>query len=262
MNVSGRHVLVTGASRGIGLETAREFSRRGARLSVCARDSQALTAVAEEIGANRVAADLRDMDDVTRIVPSAEEVHGPIDVLVNNAAMMGPGALPKLSTDTLRDTFTVNLLAPAELARAVSGPMAARGNGAIVMVSSMAGEMALRGVGLYSSSKAGLAHYARILQRELRGTGVRTHLVILGGVDTELSRESATDPVAGAAYKRLSAIPAAEADEVGRRIVEMVESERRRPLVLPAAGFPMVALRNLPNNFADLVYAGLPRSMP
>ena len=262
MELSGAHVLVTGASRGIGLETAREFGRRGARLSVSARDSERLAAVATELGANRVAADLRDMDEVAKILPAAEEANGPVDVLVNNAAMMGMGALPKLRPETMRETFTANLLAPAELARAVSGPMAARGNGAIVTVSSLVGEMAVRGVGLYSSSKVALAHLTRILQRELRGTGVRTHLVFLGAVDTELIRENEADPVAGPAAKRLAAIPAAEPDVVGRRIVEVVESERRRPLVIPAAGVPMIALRNLPTNFADLVLAGLPRSMP
>ena len=262
MNLSGAHALVTGASRGIGLETAREFARRGAQVSVLARDTDKLTAVAEELGANRVPTDLRNLDEVATVIPRAEEAHGPVDILVNNAAMAGAGAMPKLSFETMRDTFTVDLLAPAELARAASGPMAERGKGAIVTVSSLAGEMALRGVGVYSTSKAGLEHFTRVLQRELRGTGVRAHLVVLGGVETELVRDTHEDPVARLAYKRLSAIPASEPDEIGRRIVEAVESDRRRPLVIPAAGFPMVALRNLPTNFADLIYAGLPRSMP
>ena len=262
MNLDGAHVLVTGASRGIGLETAREFARRGARVSVLARDSDRLTAVASELGAHRVAADLRDLEAVAGVLPAAEAGHGPVDVLINNAAMMGMGAIPKLEPAVLSGTLTANLLAPAELMRAASASMATRGRGALVTISSLVGEMAVRGVGAYSTSKVALAHFTRILHRELRGTGVRTHLVFLGAVDTELIRENEADPVAGPAAKRLSAIPAEEADVVGQRIVEMVASERRRPLVIPVAGVPVIALRNLPTNFADLILAGLPRSMP
>jgi uncharacterized protein len=262
MELSGAHVLVTGATRGIGLETAREFRRLGARVSVLARDSEKLNQVARELGAHPVAADLRDLGSVARILPAAEARHGPVDVLVNNAAMMGMGAIPKLEPGVLSATLTANLLAPAELARAASASMATRRRGAIVTISSLVGEMAVRGVGAYSTSKVAIAHFTRILQRELKGTGVRTHLVFLGAVDTELIRENEADPVAGPASKRLSAIPASEADVVARRIVEMVQSGRRLPLVIPSAGFPMIVLRNLPTHLADAILAGLPRSMP
>lgn len=252
-------MLVTGASRGIGEAVACEAASRGARLSLLARASERLTAVAERLDAHQIPTDLRDLDAVGRVVAAAETEQGPIDVLVNNAAMMGTGPLACLSARTLADTLTANLLAPAELARAAAGSMIARRCGVIVTVSSFAGEMALRNIGAYSTSKGAITHLTRILQRELRGTGVRALPVLLGGVDTELIRENDVDPVAGPAAKRLSAIPADDPVVVARKILDAVESGQRT-LAIPAAGTPLMLLRNLPSTLADLVLAGLPRS--
>lgn len=254
-------MLVTGASRGIGEAVAREAKRRGARLSVLARASDRLTAVAEQLDAHQIATDLCDLDAVLRVIPTAEAEQGPIDVLVNNAALMGTGPLAGLSAQTLRDTLTANLLAPAELARGAADTMIPRRRGVIVAVSSFAGEMALRNIGAYSTSKGAITHFTQILQRELRGTGVRALPVLLGGVDTELIHENDADPVAGPAAKRLSAIPADDPVVVARKILDAVESGQRT-LAIPAVGTPLMLLRNLPSKLADLVLIGLPRSHP
>jgi uncharacterized protein len=262
MRLSGAHVLVTGASRGIGLEVARGMARRGARLSLVARESAQLDTAAAELGAVAVAADLAEFDEVCGVAPRAAEAHGPVDVLVNNAAAMGMGPVARLEAETLRRTLAINLLAPAELARAVAGPMADRGAGAIVSVSSLAGEMALRNVAAYGSSKAGLGYLTRTMARELRHTGVRCQLVILGGVDTELFKENQADPVAGPSSERLkSVVPVPSPEIVAEKVIDHVERGRRRTLVLPAAATPMVALRALPTALADLLLIGTPRSL-
>ncbi|WP_293049243.1 SDR family NAD(P)-dependent oxidoreductase [Mycobacterium sp.] len=258
--LAGAHVLITGATRGIGLALAREATQRGARLSVLARPSDRLSAVARELGACSIPTDLRDLDAVAGVISAAEANLGPLDVVINNAAMMGTGALATLSAAGLRDTLTANLLAPAELARASAASMITRHRGVIVAVSSFAGEMALRNIGAYSTSKGALTHLTRVLQRELRGTGVRALPVLLGGVDTELIRENDADPVAGPAARRLSAIPADAPDVIAAKILAAVESGRRRPLAVPAAGLPLIGLRGLPSNLADAILFGLPRS--
>lgn len=260
--LTGAHVLITGASRGIGLELARGMAARGARLSLVARESAALRAAAAGVGGEAVPADLSDLKGVAGIPAAATAVNGPVDVLVNNAARMGMGAVARLDAETLRGTLTVNLLAPAELARALSGPMVERGSGAIVNISSLAGEMALRNVPAYGTSKAALAYLTRTMQRELRGTGVTSQLVVLGGVDTELLRENEADPVAGPSSRRLkSVVPVPGPELVAARIVDHVERGRRRPLVIPAAAFPIVALRAFPTLLADLLLVGMPRSL-
>jgi short-subunit dehydrogenase len=263
LSLVGAHVLITGASRGIGLELARVAAARGARVSLVARPSAALDAVAREVGGAAVPADLSDLGQAAGVPAAAAAVHGPVDVLVNNAAKMGMGPLARLDAETLRATLTVNLLAPAELSRACSAAMVDRGaRGAIVNVSSLAGELALRNVPAYGTSKAGLAYLTRALQRELRGTGVRAQLVVLGGVDTELLRENEADPVAGPSSQRLkSVVPVPGPGHVAQRIADHVERRRRRPLVIPSAAFGVVALRAAPTLVADLALLGMPRSL-
>jgi NAD(P)-dependent dehydrogenase (short-subunit alcohol dehydrogenase family) len=87
MELSGKHVVVTGGSRGIGENMAREFARRGAKVTVVARNVDALNRVAAEIAGNAVVADLTDDSVVDTLIENIERMHGPIDVLVNNAGL-------------------------------------------------------------------------------------------------------------------------------------------------------------------------------
>jgi short-subunit dehydrogenase len=262
VRLDGAHVLITGASRGIGLALAHETRRRGARVTLVSSNPAGIAAAAAAVGGHPIAADLADLDRVAEILTEAERANGPVDVLVNNAARMGTGPLARLDALTLRDVLTVNFLAPAELSRGASAAMVDRGRGAIVCVSSLAGEMALRNIPAYGSSKAGLSYLTRALQRELRGTGVLAQLVLLGGVDTELLRENLADPVAGPGSQRLAkVVPVPSAEVVAERMAAHIEAGRRRPLVLPAAALGAVGLRHSLSSIADLLLRGLPRSL-
>jgi short-subunit dehydrogenase len=262
MNLRDRHVLITGGSRGIGLAVAREAAARGARVTLVARRIGPLEAAARVLGGHPIAADLSDLEAVARIVPDATAAFGPVDVLVNNAAQMGMGAFANLDAETVRATLTTNLLAHAELTRSVSASMVQRRTGTVVVISSLVGETACRNIALYGTSKAALSYLVRTLQREFRGTGVVAQQVLLGGVDTELLRENLADPVAGPASQRLSkAVRVPSAELVGAKIIEHIERDRRRPLVLPAAAIGMVGLRHLPTALVDLLLRGIPPSL-
>jgi short-subunit dehydrogenase len=261
MKLDGSHVLVTGATRGIGRQLAEELSARGARLTLAARKQAELEALASGLEASAVLADLSDDEQVATLIPRAQELGGPVDVLVNNAGVFIPGALARLSAAELRDGLMTNLFAPLELARAALPGMLERGRGQIVNMSSLAGEMALRNMIAYGASKSALSHATRALQRELRGTGVRALLVMLGSVDTEMTTiDSNRDRVTAATNQRFSRLAPLPVSKVTPKIADAIENDRSI-LVMPGYGRPMPPIRMLPTRAADALLRGLPPSL-
>jgi short-subunit dehydrogenase len=171
-DLTGRVVVLTGASRGIGAALARRLAIEGARLVLAARDAEGLQRVAEGVGAARiVACDVSLAADRERLVREAREV-GPIDVLVNNAGIEVPGAVVDKRPEDFDREVAVNLLAPIHLTRAVLPDMIARRTGAIAMVSSMAGKSPTPYNAIYTATKHGLNGFTASLRIELLGTGV------------------------------------------------------------------------------------------
>jgi short-subunit dehydrogenase len=256
-----RHVVLTGATRGIGRGLADELAARGARLTVVARDSDVLTKTAAELGAAAVPADLADPAQLATVVPSAERANGPVDVVINNAGLQAATALADVDPGRLRDVVITNVLAPLELCRQALVTMLPRGSGALVNVSSLAGEFALRNIIPYCSSKAALTTATLALRRELTGTGVRAQLAMLGYVATDMMNESQADPISGAQATRLGRLPALSVDSVARDIADGIE--RGRPLmVLPPLAAPVHHFRQIPTRLVDTLMVGIPRSHP
>jgi len=185
--LTGRWVVVTGASRGIGAELARRLAADGARLALVARSREALTTLARELGAEPVVCDVGDPAQLER---AAEQIGtlagGAPDVVVNNAGTFSIAAAHKTSTEHFRRTLEVNLVAPFALARAFLPGMRARGSGHLVTLGSIADRHIYPGNSAYSASKYGLRALHEVLRAELRGSGVRASLVSPGPVDTEL----------------------------------------------------------------------------
>ena len=193
MELAGSVALVTGASRGLGLEVARAYAAGGAKLVIAARGQEALDRAAEELRARTdvVALPLDVSEDAERLVAAGLDRFGRIDVLVNNASELGPSPMPALEQyrwEDLQRVFRVNVLAPLHLTQLVLPGMRPRGDGVIVNVSSDAGVEAYPGWGGYGASKAALEHLSRTLAAELEGTGVRVYAVDPGDMNTEMHR--------------------------------------------------------------------------
>jgi NAD(P)-dependent dehydrogenase (short-subunit alcohol dehydrogenase family) len=193
MRLNESVAIVTGASRGLGLEVARSYAQRGAKLIIAARGHEALKAAAAELrGLTEVAAVPVDVSEgAETIVEEALRRFGRVDVLVNNASELGPSPMPQLGDydwRAMERVFRVNVLAPLHLAQLVLPQMKERGSGVIINVSSDAGVNAYAGWGGYGASKAALEHMSRTLAVELEGTGVRVYVVDPGDMNTEMHR--------------------------------------------------------------------------
>ncbi|HEY3021410.1 MAG TPA: SDR family NAD(P)-dependent oxidoreductase [Solirubrobacteraceae bacterium] len=176
MDLVGRTALVTGATGGLGQAIAERLAGRGARLIVTGRRADVLEPLAARLGALAIGVDLADRDAVVRL---AEEA-GPIDVLVANAALPGSGRVEGYDVDQIDRVLDVNLRAPMVLARLLGVPMAERGSGHLVFVSSLSGKSATEGQSLYAATKFGLRGFATSLRADLHGTGVGVSTIFPG----------------------------------------------------------------------------------
>lgn len=262
MKLSGAHVLVTGASRGIGALIAEHAAQRGATVTVVARSAEPLRLLADRLGGYVLPTDLGDLGQRLGLVQRAEAQAGrSVDVLVNAAGVDAVGSVLATTEQAMASLFQVNLLAPAELCRQVVPGMVARGRGHIVNLSSGFSTVVAAGLASYCSSKAGLSHFTGALRHELIRTGVGTTLVELGPVRTEMYGDVLRDRLAGPALARLLRLQlTAEVDpgDVAQQVCEAIEHGRPH-VVLPRRMVPVVGLTWLPRRAADLLLTGLPK---
>lgn len=188
MDPSGRVVLITGASSGIGLASARAFAAAGAQVVMAARNPGRLAAAAHGIpGALAVPADVSDPAQVASLVARAEAERGAVDILVSNAGVGLAAPVERLRAEDLRAALAVNLEGPLLLTQAVLPGMRRCGAGQLIFVSSVVGLRALPYLGGYAAAKAALDRLTESLRVELRGTGVAVTLVRPGTTDTGFS---------------------------------------------------------------------------
>jgi NAD(P)-dependent dehydrogenase (short-subunit alcohol dehydrogenase family) len=183
-NLEGQKALVTGATSGIGRAIALRLARDGAEVVVRGRDAKrgknVVDAISAEGGRARfVAADVGDAGAVTRL---AEEA-GDVDILVNSAGFSWFGPTPDLDAEGFDAMFASNVRSAYLLVAAVAPKMAARGNGSIVNLSSMAAQVGLAGGAAYSATKASLEAMTRSWAAEF-SPGVRVNAIAPGPVDT------------------------------------------------------------------------------
>lgn len=262
LRLDGAHVVVTGASRGVGAALAREFASRGASVTVVARSEAPLKEVAKEIGGQAVTADLADPAALDGLIARIEAENGgrPVDVVVNNAALAVVNRLADQSAGDIRQSFAINCVAPAELCRQALPGMLARGRGRLVSISSLASITAFPTLTTYGATKAGLVHFTAALQRELRRTPVRATIVQLGEVaGTEMMERARQSPTIAAVSDRLNkvrALPTLTPPQVAGQIADATAAGVRH-LISPKRITPVHLIRELPSRLNDGLLVGI-----
>ncbi len=237
MQIAGKVVIVTGASGGIGLATARLLGSRGAKVVLAARNEEALRATAAEIpGSLAVRTDMREAKSIRALVERTIERLGRIDCLVNNAGQDFNASVETIDPADFRSILELNLIGALEAMQAVIPIMRRQGSGAIVNVSSGTTEMILTGSAGYSSSKAALNHLSLVAREELAPDGIAVSLLYpyITATDLETNaigadEQAATGPPPG--------IPPADPPErVAEAILSLLESGEAELSLVPGRG--------------------------
>ena len=187
MDLKNAWVLITGASRGIGVTIAEEFARKGANLVLVARSMDGLKKTCDligEMGGNAIpiAFDLQNISEIKNLAEEIKTIAPHIDILVNNAGLEKYCFFQTCSTEDITSILSVNLLAPMELTRLLLPEMLNRKKGHIINIGSLAGKLGETYNSLYSTSKGGIDLWTDALRQELYKTGIKVSLVAPGGI--------------------------------------------------------------------------------
>ena len=245
--------LVTGASAGIGEEFAKQLAARGHDLVLVARDRERLDALAKSLEADYgaqcevLAADLTNADDLARVEARAQTV----DLLVNNAGFGTFGKFATLDVDNEVREVQLNVIALMRLTHAAAGPMAERGRGGILNVSSLAGNQAGPLNATYSATKAFVTSFTEAVHEEMKGTGVAVTALCPGFTHTEFQER------AGAPANDVPSFMWQEAPEVAQAGLDGVA--KNKAIVVPGVankvlgGFASVTPHAITRRAAALV---------
>lgn len=231
-DLSARHVLLTGASSGLGRHFARTLTRAGARVALCARSVDKLEVLAAEIRAEGgrcevYALDVRNRDDIRACVAAAEAV-APIDVLVNNAGIAIPKAPQKLTDEQWDTVYETNLRGPWVLAQEVIKHRLADGRGAsIINIASVLGIRAIGHLAPYSAAKAGLINLGRDLCVDLAATGIRVNALAPGYFTTEMNDEWLQTPAGDRLRNRIPAKRFGDPSELDGALIYLASDASR-----------------------------------
>ncbi|MBM7645901.1 3-oxoacyl-[acyl-carrier protein] reductase [Scopulibacillus daqui] len=195
--LKGKHALVTGATGGIGSETAKLLAQMGADVTITGRRHEKLDKLAKEINEAEphikvfsYAADLGKEEDREKLVNAAEEALGPISLLVNNAGVLGGGPVDELEQAEMERIMHLNYTSTVLLTQLIYKTMKQRKDGAIVNVASLSGLRGTHGGTAYAASKFALIGFTHSMALEAIDHGIRVNAVCPGFVDTEMGRTS------------------------------------------------------------------------
>ncbi len=241
MDINGKVTIITGASMGIGMATARVFAEAGAKVVAAARSADKLKMLADEITrqgqeALAVTADMRDLVSIQALVAQALQRFGRIDILVNNAGQAAAGTVAEGSLDNFRKIMELNVYGVMAAIQAVVPAMRQQGGGMIINVSSMVSKMAIPGLGTYAATKSALNKLSETARVELAGDNIRVITVFPRMTATDFGKNSlgnermrqqqrAGRPQAGTASQSGWVPQVDSVDYVARRILLAVQNE-------------------------------------
>ncbi len=194
MLLTDKVAIVTGASRGIGRETALALAAQGADLVVSARSLEPLQLLVKEIEALgcraiAVSADAAASEDADKLIAAASEAFGRVDILVNNAGITRDGLLLRMKDADWDAVLDTNLKGAFLLTRAAAKLMSKQRSGRIINISSVVGEMGNPGQANYCASKAGLIGLTKSVARELAKRSVTVNAITPGFIETDMTKE-------------------------------------------------------------------------
>ena len=233
MNVTGKRVLITGGSSGIGLALARACLAKGAKVVVTGRRPEALAAALGELRQGdasvwSVVADVAMPEGRATTIRGALDALGGLDVLINNAGGVRAGRLENVSEVDLQAMVDVDLLAPILLTRAALPALRASGDATIVNVTSGIALIGAPFYATYAATKAGLARFGEALRRELKSEGIHVLTAYPGGTDTPMMRSNRAGPELGFTREPASAVADAILDGIETAAFEVIRGGEAR----------------------------------
>ena len=189
-----RNIIVTGASRGLGLSIARKLAQAGYRcIAVARKTSEQVTSAIKEIEQGKIGSlrfvpfDLAEIEKIPEFVRGLRKEYGPIYGLVNNAAILSHGVLATMPTGKIDELVRVNTLSPMVVTKYVVRSMMAEGGGRIVNVASIIGVTGYSGLAAYAATKASMIGFTRSLAREVGSLGINVNAVAPGALETDMA---------------------------------------------------------------------------
>ena len=261
VDLNGARVLVTGASRGIGEAIAREAASRGAKVIGVARSASALNGVMQSVGGVAFPCDLSVESERADLVARLEAIHGPIDVVINNAGVDDTRMFTQTSALDVQRVITLNQIVPIELMRQAVPLMRSRSKGHVVNISSLAAAGGFAGMTLYCSSKAGLSGFHRVLRHELKGSPVGLTIVEIGPIPTDMLANVKGLRAAEQMFsrlRRLQLLPEVPRERVARAVCNAVERGTAN-VCLPKRAKIYPVLVGLPQQIVNLLTSGVKR---
>ena len=229
MELSDRHVVVTGGAGGIGRALVRRFAAEGARAVVVAdRELEPARSIAEQVGGLGVEFDARRESSVRALIAEAREAHGPIDIFISNAGVPGAMGGAEGADDAWEEAWQVNVMAHVWASRMLLGDMVQRGEGYLLNTASAAGLLTQVSSLIYSVTKHAAVALAEWLAIEYGDAGVRVSCICPQGVRTPMLDLAMEEPAGAAA---LTAGGLIEPEDVAEAVVAGIRDERF--LILP-----------------------------
>ena len=244
-DLAGAAAAITGGANGIGLAIARQLSWAGARVAIGDIDAEAAEAAARSIGGDAIGLhlDVSDEESFAGFLDAAEDRHGPLDLLVNNAGVDWMGPFHEMPPELTRREVAVNLIGPMTGSRLALQRMLPRRSGHIVNVASGAGRVPLPGSASYSATKHGVVGFTESLRLEYRDSGVSFSVIQPAQVETAMMQ--------GQARPRL--LPVITTDEVAAAVVKAVQRDRFEVWVPASQGISFKLSAILPRRVREAI---------